>query len=360
MAVTRIGWGGIAGNPANTTARFTAPAGCAADDLAVMGVIYNQPTVVPPVPTGWTGGPTVTISSGAQVKLFWKWLTGAESGTYQGWTSTDGAATEWPVSSRKGIAWEISRGVDKTAWNSAVDAERFATATSINAASTTCPTLTKTGTAVLSSMCLERSSVPSTGTDVAAPAGHALSPNINYVPGTGICQAFIADLLTDDADGTVGSGAWSHAAAGNILVATVRLPVAAPALTTVHPDTVIAAGSWAAAGGAATVAAALDAGDSTYAVLTGPATDQAMTVSASQTLGPGGVGVSVRAARDAGTTSATLTAILRDSGGAVVSTGPAWSLTTTPTTYVHRLTDPEATALTVRSGLRWEIRGTVT
>lgn len=124
--------------------------------------------------------------------------------------------------------------------------------------------------------------------------------------------------------------------------------------TTVTPGTVISnPGGWTAVGAADIAAAMGDASDSTYAE-SPAATAAYATVAASVALAAGAVSVGVRAKRkDA--TAVSIQAVVRDSTGAVVSTGPTWALTDAWTDYVWAFSGAENTAFSTRTGLRWEI-----
>ncbi len=266
MSISIVGSGGIAGGN-NTVAEFIAPANVLADDLFVMACIANPTTYDFPAPTGWTAGPVISISSTARAKVFWRWADGAEDATAQGWTSG-----QWVTTSRKGIAWACVRGVDKTAWNGLADADRFGTGSTSSSATTSCPAVSQAGTANLLSLWNERTSTVTTSTTLVPPASHTLTTSITWTSGGGICQGAVAWLLSDDTDGSVGSGSWGHAASGGVSVVTVRLPVASGAGNQPPTVSLSASATSLAAGERSTVTATASDSDGTVVTVDWQAT----------------------------------------------------------------------------------------
>lgn len=246
MALSVVGSAGWSGSGVNTDATFTSPT-VEPDDLFLMIMDTNPSTVVPTDPSGWTEPTSSPVNNSGSMRtwFFWKWATGSEDGTTQGWTSG-----EWGTAARKGIGWIVVRGVDKTTWDGLTDSERFQVATSLNAATTSNATHDVSGRGGewgSVSLLAERSSTETTS--FTQPSGYTLTSNMTYTTGSGVCQTAVAWDL-DPETTTIGGGTWGHNSAGGITVVSVALPIAS---TGSPADVTPAAGALAITGTAPTV-----------------------------------------------------------------------------------------------------------
>lgn len=219
MSLTVVDSAGL-GTAVNTTAQFTSPA-VVVDDLFLMSVDTNPTVYVPPTPDGWTAGPVINVSASMRTWFFWKWAAGTEDGNAQGWVG----ATPWATSARKGLAWAAVNGVDKTTWDSMSDTDRFEVFSVLTSATTTNPTQAVSGVEFGTlSFWNERSSTPSTVSDLAAPADFTLTDDMTFVTGSGVCHGAVAWNLDPEA-GSVGGGSWANLALGGTTAITVALPI---------------------------------------------------------------------------------------------------------------------------------------
>lgn len=260
VAASLVGTPDATATASATTASVNLPAGIAAGDIGVAGVVYNQTNGDPTVTSGWTQVSEVSFSASMRCRYYTRTMDGSESGTL---TFTH------PSANKMAAAAAVLRGVTGTP----------ALVTN-SAGNDTNPTASVSASSVAVSIWFERGgTVPTSMTS--GPSGFTVHDSA-FGTGGGQTCASIASNLTPSAS-SVGGGSWTpNVSNSGTVTATFALEEAAVGFT--GSASLSGAGTLTAAGVGAMPGAASLSGSGTLTATGTPALSRSAALSGSGSL----------------------------------------------------------------------------